>query len=86
MAMTDSVDFTPILVTIPDAAAMIGRGITFIYSAIADGTIKAVKSDKRTLVVVESLRAYARGLPPAKIKPIRKRPPARERHVEQAVA
>jgi hypothetical protein len=48
-----------ILCTIPHAAAMIGRGQTFIYGAIADGRIEAVKSDKRTLVVVESLREYA---------------------------
>ena len=59
----------PILCTIPNAAAMIGRGTRFIYEAIATGKIKAVKSDKRTLVVVNSLHAYAAGLPPAKIKP-----------------
>jgi hypothetical protein len=57
----------PILARVPDAAAMIGRGITFIYEAIADGRIKAVKSDGRTLVVVSSLREYAAGLPRAKI-------------------
>ncbi|HEX9322876.1 MAG TPA: hypothetical protein VF913_12240 [Xanthobacteraceae bacterium] len=72
------VAIAPILVPIPTAANMIGRGITFIYGAIADGTIEAVKSDGRTLVVVESLRAYAAGLPPVKIKPIH-RPPARLR-------
>jgi len=69
----------PILVTVPQAAAMIGRGVTFIYGAIGDGRIKAVKSDKRTLIVVESLRAYAAGLPVAKIKPILPRSPARLR-------
>lgn len=81
-----TMDFTPILVTIPDAANMVGRGVTWVYSAIADGKIKAVKSDKRTLVTVESLRAYAAGLPAAKIKPIAKRPPARERATETAAA
>ena len=69
----------PILVTIPQAAAMIGRGVTFIYTAIGDGTLQAVKSDKRTLIVVESLRTYAAKLPAAQIKPIAKRPPARLR-------
>jgi hypothetical protein len=73
------VSLAPILVTIPQAAAMIGRGVTFIYGAIGDGTIRAVKSDKRTLVVVESLHSYAASLPSAKIKPIAKRPPARLR-------
>jgi hypothetical protein len=74
-----SASLAPILVTIPQAAAMIGRGVTFIYGAIGNGTIKAVKSDKRTLIVVESLHAYAAGLPAARIKPIAKRPPARSR-------
>jgi hypothetical protein len=57
----------PILARIPVAADMIGRGIIFIYEAIADGRIKAVKSDARTLVVVSSLREYAATLPPAQI-------------------
>jgi hypothetical protein len=43
------------------------------YSAIGDGKIEAVKSDKRTLVVVESLRRYAATLPAAKIKPVTRR-------------
>ena len=64
---------SPILWTIPQAAAAIGRGTTFIYEAIANGQIEAVKSDKRTLVVVESLHSYARALPRAKIKPLTKR-------------
>jgi hypothetical protein len=73
--------FSPILCTIPHAAAMIGRGTTFIYEAIATGQIEAVKSDKRTLIVVDSLRRYAASLPHAKIKPTtrRQRKPPRER-------
>ena len=63
----------PILCSIPQAAAMIARGQTFIYGAIGDGKIEAVKSDKRTLVVVELLRRYAASLPPAKIKPTQPR-------------
>jgi hypothetical protein len=34
-----------------------------------------VKSDKRTLVVVESLHEYVAGLPAAKIRPQTKRSP-----------
>jgi len=71
--------FWPILCTIPHAALMIGRGTTFIYGAIGDGKIQAVKSDKRTLVVVESLREYVAGLPPAKVRPPRNRRPLRMR-------
>jgi hypothetical protein len=69
---------SPILCTIPQAAAIIARGQTFI-SAISDGRIEAVKSDKRTLVVVESLRRYAAALPPAKIKPSARHGTARMR-------
>ena len=68
----------PILCTIRQAAAMIARGETFIYGAIGDGRIKAVKSDNRTLVVVESLRSYASSLPAAKIRP-QYQPPQRLR-------
>jgi hypothetical protein len=67
------VALNPILVTIPNAAHIIGRGVTFIYEAIADGEIAAVKSDKRTLVKVQSLHDYVAALPPAKIKPDRRR-------------
>jgi hypothetical protein len=69
------VSFAPITVPIPIAADMIGRGVTFIYGAIADGRIEAVKSDKRTLVLVESLRAYVASLPRAKIKATYQPPP-----------
>jgi hypothetical protein len=63
----------PILCRIPQAAAMIGRGERFVYEAIATGQIEAVKSDKRTLIVVESLRRYVAALPAAKIKPLTRR-------------
>jgi hypothetical protein len=69
----------PILCTIPHAAALIGRCQTWIYGAIGDGTIEAVKSDKRTLIVVESLVRYAKSLPPAVIKP---QPPRRRKGVK----
>ena len=76
----------PILARVPDAAAMIGRGITFIYEAIADGRIKAVKSDGRTLIVVTSLRDYAASLPPAKITYAPKRYAYRKRGRREAAA
>lgn len=40
----------PILVSIEDAAQMIGRSTTFIYACLGDGTLQAVKSNARTLV------------------------------------
>src|SRR5262249_51148396 len=66
-------EMPPILVSIPQASAMIGRGRQAIYDLIGRGKIRAVKSDGRTLVVVESLREYAASLDPAKIAPPRNR-------------
>jgi hypothetical protein len=65
----DALPIPPILCTIAEAAQIIARGQSFIYEAIASNKIRAVKSDKRTLVVIESLRQYAANLPPAEIKP-----------------
>jgi hypothetical protein len=79
-------ELTPLLVTIPNAAMMIGRGVTFIYAALGEGKIKGVKSDSRTLIVFDSLREYAAKLPPAKIKPIAKRAPLRKRLAEARAA
>jgi hypothetical protein len=73
MEILDETSLPPILCRIPHAAAMIGRGTRFIYEAIATGQIEAVKSGKRTLVVVASLHRYARALPRAKIKPLTRR-------------
>jgi hypothetical protein len=77
-ALTETI-YDPILVPIAKAAAMIGRGKSFIYEGIGDGRFDAVKSDKRTLIVVESLRRYAASLPPAKIKPVKRLPPQERR-------
>ena len=47
-----------------------GRGLTWVYVALADGRLKGVKSDGRTLIVIESIRAYVAALPPVCIKPM----------------
>jgi hypothetical protein len=57
-----------LLVTIPQAASMVGRGPTFIYEALSTGQLEARKSDGRTLVTVASLHAYVDSLPRAKLK------------------
>jgi len=69
----------PILVSIPQGCQMIGRGIQAMYDLIGAGLVKAVKSNGRTLLVVESLHEYARSLPPATVAPPRKRAPKRLR-------
>jgi excisionase family DNA binding protein len=56
-------EITPLLVSIPQAAQMLGRGISFIYDLLAREEIVAVKSDGRTLIPFDSLQAYAKSLP-----------------------
>jgi hypothetical protein len=65
----DIATIEPLLCSVEAATAIIGRGQTFILDAIATGKLKAVKSDRRTLLVVQSLRDYVASLPPAKLKP-----------------
>ena len=72
-------ELPPILVPVKQASSMIGRGTQAIYDLIGGGKIRAVKSDGRTLIVVESLREYAANLPQAKVAPPRKRSPLRMR-------
>jgi hypothetical protein len=77
----------PMLCSIKAGKTIIGRSERFIIDAIARGTIKAVKSDRRTLLVVQSLRDYVASLPAAKgtINPRRIRVGA-PRHVQLAAA
>jgi hypothetical protein len=74
MYETTETPIAPIFCTIPQAAATLARGTRFIYQAIATGQIEAVKSDKRTLVVMASLRRYAAERPRANIKPLYRKP------------
>jgi hypothetical protein len=63
-----------LLVSVEDAATMIGRSPRFIIDGIARGLFDAKKSDKRVLLVVQSLKDYAAALPAAKGTPNRRRP------------
>jgi hypothetical protein len=55
-----------LLCSIQAGVAILGRSQRFIIDAIARGQLKAVKSDRRTLLVVQSLKDYVASLPPAK--------------------
>ena len=66
-------EVNPILVSVPQASQMLGRGISTIYDLIGAGLIRAVKSDGRTLIVVESLHEYVAQLKPATVAPPRQR-------------
>jgi hypothetical protein len=71
----DIAPLEPLLCSIAAGTAIIGRSERFIIDGVARGLFKAVKSDRRTLLVVESLRDYVAKLPPAKgtINPTRRR-------------
>jgi hypothetical protein len=58
----DIAPIEPLLCSIQAGTAIIGRSERFIIDAIARGKLKAVKSDRRTLLVVESLKDYANKL------------------------
>jgi hypothetical protein len=81
--ITKIIELQQILCSIPQASTMIGRCVATIYELIGAGKIKAVKSDGRTLVVVQSLHDYANSLPEAKVAPPRYRKPPRQR-IEEA--
>src|SRR5215831_15130623 len=67
-ALVSKIELQPILCSIPQASAIIGRGVGAIYGLIGDGKIRAVKSNGRTLIFVDSLRKYAEDLEPAKVR------------------
>jgi len=52
----------PLLCSIKQGTEIIARSERFIIDAIARGELKAVKSDRRTLLVVQSLRDYVKRL------------------------
>jgi hypothetical protein len=65
----DIAPLEPIFCSIQAGTTILGRGERFIIDAIAQGKLKAVKSDRRTLLVVQSLKDYAAEL----IKHIRRK-------------
>jgi hypothetical protein len=84
---TTVVEVMPLLVPVKKACTIIGRGQSALYELIGAGKIRAVKSDGRTLIVVESLREYAAKLEadhPAKVAPPRRRKPQHLRQAESA--
>jgi hypothetical protein len=69
----------PILCSIPQGCQMLSIGTQGMYDLIGSGLVEAVKRGTRTLLVVESLRRYAKTLPGAMVAPPRQRKPQRTR-------
>lgn len=61
----------PLAVPIPEAQRISGMSRTGIYRELGEGRLRAVKMGARTLVLVESLRAYVASLPAAEFGPSR---------------
>ena len=74
----------PILCSLPQGCQMLGIGMGAMYEIIGNGQIHAVKHGTRTLIDVESLKAYAKSLPRAVVTVPRKRKPQRLRQAEAA--
>ena len=58
-----------LLCTIPEAVVLAGVSRSFLYERLSEGTIRAVKAGRRTLVEVASLTSWVASLPPATFKP-----------------
>jgi hypothetical protein len=69
----NKMEVTPLLVSVPQACAIIGRGVAALYGMIGDKRIVAVKSDGRTLIRYDSLVRYVDGLQEANVAPPRRR-------------
>jgi hypothetical protein len=50
---------------IPEAVRISGLSRSEIYRRLATGDIRAIKSGSRTLILMDSLKAHLRALPPA---------------------
>jgi hypothetical protein len=73
----------PILCSVPQGCQMLSIGTQGMYDLIGSGLVEAVKRGTRTLLVVESLKTYAKSLPAATVAPPRRRKPP---HLRQAEA
>jgi excisionase family DNA binding protein len=69
----DIAPLEPLLCSIKAGCAILGVSDRFIIDAIAMGKISAVKTGRRTLLVVQSLKEYAASLPAAKGTPLARR-------------
>jgi excisionase family DNA binding protein len=68
-------DVEPLALTIAKTAQVTSESRSKVYEHIAAGTYQAVKSGRRTLIVYASVKAHIAGLPPARIKAPKPRPP-----------
>ena len=58
----------PIATPIPEASHISGLSRSEIYRRLASGDIRAVKSGRRTLILIDSLKAHLAKLPAASFR------------------
>ena len=63
VSIDTGIQLEPLAVTIPQACHLTGLARSSIYREIGAGRIKAVKAGKRTLLPMDSLRAWLAALP-----------------------
>jgi hypothetical protein len=84
---TSKMEIEPLLVTIQHTSQLIDRCNATVYGLIGAGRLEAVKSDGRTLVKMDSIKAYVDDLPKATIAPRLKRTPTHlRRQAETAIS
>ncbi len=66
--MPTSADTLPYSAGIEEAVRLTGVTRTQLYNLLAEGKVKAKKSGRRTLVLMDGLRAYIDGLPHARFR------------------
>jgi hypothetical protein len=59
--LKELLDDPPLLVSVKDAMALVGYKRSKLFSMLADGTLKRVKSGKSTRVTMESIKAFVEG-------------------------
>ena len=66
--ISNSPSTIPMTISISDAVAMVGISRAQIYRLVGARKINMVKSGRRSLIPVSSLRDYVQGLPGANIR------------------
>ena len=59
--LTELLNDPPLLVSVKDAQDLVGYKRSKLFSMLADGTLKRVKSGKSTRVSMESIMAFVEG-------------------------
>jgi excisionase family DNA binding protein len=63
-------ELTPLLVSIDDAALMLGLSTRTIANLLASGTLKRIKKGRRTLILRSQVAAFASKSDPKRIRPL----------------